>query len=59
MIHIMKLGPLPMGKVHCTVVCFASLFSGGFITAIVVNPQKGNRQNSPLCTGLTTVADAS
>ena len=24
--------------VHCTEVCFASLLSGGFITAIVVNP---------------------
>ena len=29
---------------HCTKVLFASFFSGGLITAIVVNP--------PLCTGL-------
>ena len=33
----------------CTEVHFASFLSGGFITAIVVNPPKGNWQNAPMC----------
>ena len=31
---------------------FASFFSGGFITVIVINPPEKNWQNAPLCTGL-------
>jgi hypothetical protein len=34
---------------QCTEVRFASLLSGGFITAIVVNPLEKNWQNAPLC----------
>ena len=32
----------------------ASLFSGGFITAIVVNPPEQNWQNAPLCSAVFT-----
>ena len=43
-------------KHHCTKVRFCSLFSGGFITAIVVIHRKGNWQNAPLCTVQTNTA---
>ena len=35
--------------VQCTEVRFASFFSGGFITAIVVNPPERKLQNALLC----------
>ena len=31
---------------------FTSFLSGGFITAIVVNPLERNWQNAPLCSGI-------
>ena len=34
---------------QCTEVRFASFFSGGFITAIVVNPSERKLENTPLC----------
>ena len=36
---------------QCTEVRFASFFSGGSITAKVVNPPEGKGQNAPLCNG--------
>ena len=36
---------------QCTEVRFSSLFSGGFITAIIVNPPERKLANAPLCIG--------
>jgi hypothetical protein len=44
-----KCAQIQMFLIHCTEVRFASFLSGGFITAIVVNPPKGNWQNAPIC----------
>ena len=41
---------LTLATVHCTEVRFASFFSGGFITAIVVNPPEKETGKTHLCT---------
>ena len=43
---------------QCTEVRFSSLFSGGFITAIIVNPPERKLANAPLCNGGIILAKA-
>ena len=44
-----KNAPLKMISPHCKEVRFASFISGGFITAILVNPPERKQANTPLC----------